>query len=270
MRSRVRRAAHYAVAAARGGRGVPVRLADGWRARVHPRCYEDLKFWSLYERGTVEALRRLWRPGACIVDVGAHHGSFSVTCLGEGGQRIRLLAVEPSPLALPALRANLAVYPGEAWTIHPIALGAAPGTTTMYVGWIHMLVPDPRLHPGGELREVTVEVRTLDQLCADEQVVPDVVKIDVEGLEADVLEGAAATLARGPYVLLEWHRDMIRERGGQPNAALAPLIRLEYGLVPIGADGPEGAPLHPDGLPRDPIVRLVCVPPGAAPAGPGG
>jgi hypothetical protein len=50
------------------------------------------------------------------------------------------------------------------------------------------------------LEEITVEIRTLDELA----LAPDILKIDVEGAEAAVVEGGMATIkACRPVILLE-------------------------------------------------------------------
>ena len=51
------------------------------------------------------------------------------------------------------------------------------------------------------------------------------------GLEAEIA-AAAATLAQGPRLILEWHCAMLRSRGLDPAAALAPLVAAGYRFTP--------------------------------------
>jgi Methyltransferase FkbM domain len=106
----------------------------------------------------------------------------------------------------------------------PAAAADRPGTAafrteeTGYMG---------QLHPDGEL---TVPVVTLDDLAATHQVRADVVKLDVEGGEAEVLRGARRILTEDrPVVFLATH-------GTEPHArSCAALTELDYELTPLDA-----------------------------------
>jgi Methyltransferase FkbM domain len=69
--------------------------------------------------------------------------------------------------------------------------------------------------PGGEGTE-TVETVTIDDFCAREDIVPTIIKIDVEGWELEALRGARETVARGGANLalfVEMHPTAWRARG---------------------------------------------------------
>lgn len=139
-----------------------------------------------------------------MLDIGANVGLTTLAAADHlsGG---RILAVEASPRNCAALRANLARHEVGNALVAECALGSAPGTLRFFdnSAYGHVLTESyMAAAPAIEQR-----VTTLDALVA-EHALPrvDFVKIDVEGYESEVLEGAPDTLARfDPLVLLEFN-----------------------------------------------------------------
>ena len=139
-----------------------------------------------------------------IFDVGAHRG--------ETAQRYRALfphatihCFEPFPESFAVLSATHSQDAGV--QPHRLALGAAPGHATLNVNRSaatnSLLATDDRAAPywGGELlvtdKTIDVPVTTLDAFCAERSLVHiDILKLDVQGTELEVLEGAAGLLRK--------------------------------------------------------------------------
>jgi FkbM family methyltransferase len=237
-----------------------VQAAPAWPVAVSAAGYEDLRYWLRYEAATFEVLRRIWRPGWRVLDVGAHHGVFSLCCCRPGAMPSRVVAVVPSPEALQLLRGNRATHPKLDWRIVAAAASDRPGRLRLHAGFIHMLVADPALHAAaqGEPHAVEVEATTIDAITR-EHGQPDLVKLDVEGFEAEALRGATATLRQRPTVVLEWHWAMLRQRGLDPLRAVAPLVEAGYSFEPYeeaGMNTVAGPDLHT--LPDRDIYRMLC------------
>jgi len=142
---------------------------------------------AFYESGMLEDLRRRLRPGGLFVDVGANIGNHALFAAAVCGARV--LAFEPAPALADHCAATLAANGVSArLDLRRQGVGAAAGQAR--------LLPGPG-HNAGRTRlesgpgEVAV-VRLDDMLAA----APDVIKIDVEGMEAEVLAGARGVLAR--------------------------------------------------------------------------
>jgi FkbM family methyltransferase len=149
----------------------------------------------------VAVLDQLMRRGGTAVDVGANQGFFAyaLSALAD-----RVVAFEPNPDY--ALFARIMLR-GRA-EVHRLALADKPGSAAFHVPIDH---DGAVLHLAGSLkgthgqfprtRTHQVEVRTLDSFA-----LTDVrfIKVDVEGSEREVLDGATATIARDrPALLLE-------------------------------------------------------------------
>jgi FkbM family methyltransferase len=145
-----------------------------------------------------------------VLDVGANSGIYARE-LRAVGYHGRIVSFEPLSTAFHALAAVAAHDP--LWEAIQVALGAAPGAATLHVAgnsWSSSLRPMTGVHlrAAPESRtagEERVEVETLDRLWdrfvrAGERVW---LKVDTQGYERDVLQGAAASLPRVRTLQLE-------------------------------------------------------------------
>ena len=143
---------------------------------------------------------RLWRrvvgshPWPVVVDVGANYGEMLVGPALPAGATV--LAFEPNLRLHPYLRRTLEEA-GLIVQLRPDALAARPGTATLAVDteWsgTSSLVTQHR-PDGGRWHHREVPATTLDDVLGPEPV-SFCVKIDVEGLEPQVLEGASRSLS---------------------------------------------------------------------------
>jgi FkbM family methyltransferase len=155
---------------------------------------------GLFEPAESHLLAELLKPGDTFVDVGAHIGWFTTIasrCVGEAGQ---VIAVEPYPQNAKALRANLELNSCENVLVIDAALGSQEGKLTLSEGTSSGGVTALEWTTRRGLIEVPMS--TLDELAAEIDAVA-LIKIDVEGWEADVLKGASSTLSRTGSVLIE-------------------------------------------------------------------
>lgn len=160
----------------------------------------------------VPVLRALSPPPALIVDVGAHRGQFLLAAL-EACPHARLIAIEPQPAALARLRAWLADEPDR----DRVALLAVAAADREGEALLHVARRDDnsslrpptsaqtRLFPGTDAPgTIRVPVARLDRLLSGQDMPSDVLlKIDVQGSEADVLRGTGDLLRRFRWIYVE-------------------------------------------------------------------
>lgn len=143
-------------------------------------------------------------PPKVFFDVGANYGLHSLRLLAHG---VRVVSFEPNPechrFFLECCHAN-----GLSPEIVPIAVGADTGWATLTVpvdrSYLGSIVPGVSERWEGDVTRFDVPLTSLDHFVAERRVVPDLVKIDVEGGELDVLHGAEGLLAHAcPVVIFE-------------------------------------------------------------------
>jgi len=163
-----------------------------------------------YERAVVSQIFAL-SPSRVAYDVGAHVGYLTLAFAACAGREGAVFAFEPDP-GNRALMEQLVSQNklGQVVRVVPLALGSANGQEKFFVGESSSLgflesALDGQ-HVAGRLR-VEVRTTTLDTFVFEESNPgPEIMKIDVEGAEAQVLEGGMRTLETfSPALLIEIH-----------------------------------------------------------------
>jgi FkbM family methyltransferase len=148
-------------------------------------------------------------PGAVAIDVGANLGEWTVPlarAVGAGGQ---VLACEPAPLAAAALKATLRANALRQAEIIRCAVGDHDGSVEFTVPVITSARTDTGIArigaPGSGHTALDVALSSIDSLVAERRLDRvDLIKIDVEGHEKQVLDGAEITLGRfRPAMVIE-------------------------------------------------------------------
>jgi FkbM family methyltransferase len=196
---------------------------------------------GLMEPNELFAVQKMLRSGMTVIDVGANEGHFSLFFASLVGPQGAVLSIEPSPRELIALRRNIALNPGKTVLVEEQACGDRQGEATL-------LVADEE-HRGqntlgnfvyectGLQNREKVSLTTLDALVEKHQLHHvHFIKIDVEGAEAKVLEGARRTLAVfRPVLLLEILEPALRQQGASGEAILQSLRKSGYSILTLRA-----------------------------------
>jgi len=147
-------------------------------------------------------------PGMVVLDVGAHHGLYTLLaskCVGGAGE---VTAFEPSPRERKALLLNLRLNGTKNVRVEPVALGSENSFAQLYVVDRQETGCNSLRPPATSSTTSTtkVEVRRLDDWAADRGIDhADFIKLDVEGAELEFLKGGERFLGKGkrPVILAE-------------------------------------------------------------------
>ena len=184
------------------------------------------------------------RDANVVFDVGANHGDFSKAA-SECFPRARIFLFEPLPVLRPLLESEVARHANR-WQFYPIALGAADGHLPFHIDPVNDTIGSfagfsnsyRKLHDNlGDIqntRTIEVPIASLDNFCQRTGIEHiDLIKIDVEGFEFAVLEGATKILANTSAVIVE--TSLSRTAGGSPKPLQDILIQLtQSGFYIVG------------------------------------
>lgn len=149
------------------------------------------------ERGTRLLIERLLRPGDVFVDAGAHLGLLTLAAARAMGGRGRIFAFEPFPDTCEKLVRSVWLNGYSSIVkVHEMAVSDHEGRTTLFLGQVsghHSIFPLGSATNSAE-PSAEVSVTTLDAALPAVQDVT-LLKIDVEGAEINVLNGARTLLA---------------------------------------------------------------------------
>jgi len=185
----------------------------------------EWQLWAFgcYEEHFAELFRFLVSPGDRCVDVGANVGVHTVRLAKLVGSRGEVIALEPDEEV--AHRAHRNIMLNQLSNAHVINAAASDEVG----GEVKLYRPDARDTNRGRaslLRHsyltgsvTTVPVLTIDEVCPGPVAL---IKIDVEGHEAAVVRGAAATIDRySPAVIFEYAPEFLHDASQSPFGWLA-------------------------------------------------
>jgi len=159
---------------------------------------------GLWEPEATSLFKRLIRPGATVLDIGANQGVYTLLAARAVGPTGRVHAFEPNRRYCELIERSLAVNGFKAQTsIHNLALGETAGETELVFSWAwgggaHLAVEAMAAVP--EQERQPCRIAALDEMFADPGFTVDVIKMDIEGAEARALRGMWRLLERSPEV----------------------------------------------------------------------
>jgi len=207
---------------------------DGYSIWAYPDDSEigaEIVAKGQYEPHVTAALRERLGEGDTFVDVGANIGWFTLLGASIVGPAGRVLAIEPNPSNLVCL-SNSVIGNDFTWVdVLPYAVGSEMATLRLLAGRgsnAYFDVEVPCVHDGWRDGSM-VPVRTLDDLLVGLDRV-DVLKVDVEGAEGRLLDGAAHVLGvLRPSLLCELSPESLVERSNRTGDTFVDqLIEIGY------------------------------------------
>jgi FkbM family methyltransferase len=233
------------------GESVELLIADATAARWYSQLYREPELAFIRDR--------LVRPGDVIVDCGAHQGLTGILFSRWVGRSGIVLGFEANPRNVELARRNAIANGASNFIVRAQAVGSGPG--------IERFIADSNssVYHGDEEDDAPVfhaPIARLDDLLEGRRV--NLLKIDVEGWEFEVLDGAEETIAtHRPNLVIEVHNYRFEE----PDIAIAELLRrlkrARYGFhVQATRDGaitPYNPVSHtPASLAQSPVIHVYA------------
>jgi FkbM family methyltransferase len=224
---------------------IPLRLPFGAWWLAHNSALDDDLIHEEFEDVELAFVERLLRLGMTVLDVGAHHGLYTLLaskCVGRAGH---VVAFEPSFRERKRLRRHLRLNRCHNVVVHSCALGDTPCEADLFVvegreDWCNSLRV-PQIDAPTRSERVAVE-RVDDVLERQAIGRVDFIKLDAEGAELSFLQGACRTLAASRPVILAEVQDLRTRPWGYPAREIIDfLVRSNYRWFALTAN----SILHP-------------------------
>ena len=186
---------------------------------------QRLMWGAAYEPDVRKCLAALLRPGDTFVDVGAHIGFFSLLASSLVGSQGKVYAFEADATLFQTLHSNALEYP---WLVP--SLRAVWNKTVRQLSETHgkpeNQAGESWLQSENEGHTTSVQAISLDDWHESVGSPPiRLIKIDAEGSEPFILEGARRMIASTrPYLIIELNHNLLREVG-KDRAIIADSLR---------------------------------------------
>ncbi len=177
----------------------PIEVTVFWRGIFGGREGTELRVWS-----------ELSKQASMAIDIGANNGIYALVSSAYPGLKIH--AFEPVPNVFDMLLENRFLNPTSHIVPHQMVVSNTNEMQTLYVpkkGWVDVASLDQefasRYTGGRELARIQVKATTLDTFLKQERITKDeliICKIDVEGAEPLILEGATDAIVHQNIVFL--------------------------------------------------------------------
>lgn len=180
-----------------------------------------LRNYGEYSQLELEIHLAYIKEGDVVVEAGANIGSFTVPYAKRVGLAGRVVAFEPQRVIYQMLCGNLSL--NGIWNTHAFQGGLGAERALLHVPPVNYTVVGN--YGGVSLTQEPGEPVFIEQLDAYQLPRCDFMKIDVEGMELEVLKGADATIkAHRPVLYVE------NDRKEKSDALMAHLRSLGYDL----------------------------------------
>lgn len=171
---------------------------EGVKMYINPRDRAISRFiiqQGAYEIGTTKVFKRVIKKGMVVFDIGAHWGYYSLIAASLVGENGKGFAFEPHPLNYDLLLKSIS-FNGFS-NISPIKKAVSDKNGIIKLFCSHKESAGHSIVlPENEDEYIEVETVTLDEFCKENKILPDVVKMDVEGAEPLALKGMKRMIER--------------------------------------------------------------------------
>ena len=160
-----------------------------------------------FESSDLAIIKKLLKPGDCVIDAGAHEGYISLFIAGIVGNQGKIFSIEPNEENLDYLRKNIVLNQFKNIEVIKKAVSDKAGTATFYYS--------PNEGAWGSIinfsnfaaeKAIEVELNTLDNISISYKAIDKIslCKLDIEGNELKAILGAEKIILNTkPYFVFE-------------------------------------------------------------------
>jgi FkbM family methyltransferase len=199
----------------------------------HPSALSAALWENPSERNVdYEIISKLLRPGDCYIDIGANIGSLAIHSSQIVGPRGQVVAIEPNKVIFQYMNQNITLNKCMNITGICCGCGRTRGSAEIVVNGIK----DDQGYIDLSTSGSGIRIMPLDSLIGSGYENIRLIKIDVEGLEEEVLSGSKETLFKVDAVLFEVCPHGYRRSGGSHTNVCSQLKQIGFLVYSLNRD----------------------------------
>ena len=229
-----------------GLKGRDVTLRHGVGAGLKFNCGDSNPDGALgtYELPLQQALSDCLTPGNVFYDIGTNVGFFTILAANLVGPSGQIYSFEPAPSNVASIRHNIKLNDFSNITVIEKAVSESSGKGKLLLGKYcgGYTLSKSRSHSGaGTEGAIAVDLVSIDDLVKQGAIAPPtVVKIDVEGVEIEVLRGMSQTIQQFKPIIIYEIDDRVKESFNQKQEEADAFVRsLGYKITSLTDSYPE-------------------------------
>ena len=225
-----------------------------------PACRHDLNYFAETVEGRAEfdGIARAARDGGVLFDIGAHLGLISALFCAANPKN-RVISFEPSPLSRERLQAIIDLNElGDRMRIEQSGIGEKSATVKMEFDPVGGYVQSQRFDHSmwGAPQPIDVKIESISDAANRLSVIPQFLKIDIEGYEFEAIKGSLEFMKRHkPLLFLEIHLNYLEARQLSAKSLVMMLIEAGYRFYASGGAALKASDIYDSPLP---IVRIIA------------
>lgn len=177
----------------------PIKINQYW-LYLSPRNVELVVsiFKGTYDRESTAFFSKVIKQGWTIIDIGAYIGYYTIHFSKLAGSKGKIIAIEPDSNNLSILQKNLQLHKINNVNIKRVALGDRRKMIKLYIAGPHTTLIKKNIKFIKEIKRMHMD--TLDNVLKNQKA--DLIKIDTQGYDFEVLQGARKILQRNQSIII--------------------------------------------------------------------
>ena len=192
-------------------------VVNGYEMYVNPNdkgISEELAMFKIHEPLNTKFLSEQLQEGMICLDIGANLGYFTFLESLKIGKTGRVIGVEPAPLTFELFEKNIKLQKHQNISSYNFAFSDKESTVDFFISnssnWSRIIAEKDTYH-GDKGDIIKIKCRTIDNFIEELELKKlDLIRVDLEGYEFEIFEGAQKTLSElKPMLQIEVHRDFM-------------------------------------------------------------
>ena len=192
-------------------------VVNGYEMYVNPNdkgISEELAMFKIHEPLNTKFLSEQLQEGMICLDIGANLGYFTFLESLKIGKTGRVISVEPAPSTFELFEKNIKLQKHQNISSYNFAFSDKESTVDFFISnssnWSRIIAEKDTYH-GDKGDIIKIKCRTIDNFIKELELKKlDLIRVDLEGYEFEIFEGAQKTLSElKPMLQIEVHRDFM-------------------------------------------------------------